>query len=324
MAQSAGAFGSGTVTIEAHPAGGARLSRVQFSTATIPNAITAKSGTAVTGNGGTSGALVLAGGSVAPGTSIGTLAAGSLTVQSGGSYNAEINSTAVTADRLVVTGAVNLEAGAVLNVTDLTPLPLSAGTKLTLIDYTGGSLTGTFNGLADGGTLTVGPNTFVIDYNDTSDGVKTGLFVTLTVPAGSPYTLWAAAAGLDGSVGKEAGFENDPDHDGISNGLEWIVNGNPLASTASPITTTATATGLTFVFNREEDAVGQATLNVEWDADLQAPWTTVAIGAASGPAANGVTVTIDTAASPDQVTVFIPAANAVGGKLMARLKATQP
>lgn len=326
VAQSAGAFGSGSVTLEPHPAGGARLSRLQFSAATVPNAITAKGGTSVTGNGGTSAALVLAGGSVAPGTSIGSLAAGSLTVQSGGSYAAEINSSTTTADRLTVAGVVSLESGAVLNVNDLAapPVALPVGTKLALVDYTGGSLTGTFNGLADGAMLSVGPNTFVIDYNDTSDGVNAGLFVTLTVPAGSPYTLWAASSGLDGTPGKEAGFEDDPDRDGMANGLEWIINGNPLAATASPIITTATAGGLTLVFNREEDAIGQVSLSVEWDTDLQLPWTSVPITAGSSSGANGVTITVNDATSPDQVTVFIPAANAAGGKLMARLKATQP
>jgi hypothetical protein len=44
----------------------------------------------------------------------------------------------------------------------------------------------------------------------------------------------------------------------------------------------------------------------------------------SGPDANGVTVTINTAATPDTVTLNIPASNAAAGKLFGRLKAAKP
>ena len=143
----------------------------------------------------------------------------------------------------------------------------------------------------------------------------------------SPFDDWAAANGLDGSPGKEAGFNDDPDGDGIANGLEWILGGNPLdGQSGTLVTTTATASGgLTLEFTRNEDSIGQATLMVEYNATLTNPWNTATIGSTtSGPDANGVTVTIDTAASPDDVSVNIPATNAVGGKLFGRLKASQP
>jgi autotransporter-associated beta strand protein len=47
---------------------------------------------------------------------------------------------------------------------------------------------------------------------------------------GSPYTSWATANGLDGT-NSAPGL--DPDKDGVSNFLEFALNGNPLSGTAS-------------------------------------------------------------------------------------------
>jgi fibronectin-binding autotransporter adhesin len=155
----------------------------------------------------------------------------------------------------------------------------------------------------------------------------TGSLVVTSGPSGGAFATWAEANGLDGSPGKEAGFNDDPDGDGFANGLEWILGGNPLnGQSGSLITTTASAGGgLTLSFTRNEDSVGIATLAVEYSATLAAPWASATIGAtSSGPDTNGVTVTINTAATPDAVTVNIPASNAAGGKLFGRLKATQP
>ncbi|BCX47707.1 hypothetical protein HAHE_16150 [Haloferula helveola] len=227
-----------------------------------------------------------------------------------------------------LSGSLDL-AGASLSLADLAvaPTALPGGTVYTLIDYTGASLSGTFAGIADGDPIVVGPNTFVLDYDDTLGG--TGSFVTLTSQATStPFESWAALNGLDGSPGKEAGFDDDPENDGITNGLEWILGGDPLANDASSlVTTTATAGGLTLEFTREESSIGEVTLSAEFDADLVAPWTSVVIGAtSSGPDANGVTVTIDDAATPDNVSVSIPATADGGvdlGRMFGRLSAVE-
>jgi autotransporter-associated beta strand protein len=165
------------------------------------------------------------------------------------------------------------------------------------------------------------------DGDNTTFITGTGSLVVTSGPSGDPFATWAAAAGLDGTPGKEAGFNDDPDGDGIANGLEWILGGNPLdGRSGSLVTTSATAGGgLTLAFTRNEDSVGIADLAVEYSATLAAPWASAALGAASsGPDANGVTVTIDTAPTPDAVIVTIPASNAPAGKLFGRLKATQP
>jgi hypothetical protein len=81
------------------------------------------------------------------------------------------------------------------------------------------------------------------------------------------------------------------------------------------------AAGLSLRFQRAEDSIGHATLAVEWTTDF-ASWNTAAVGpVSSGPDASGVTISIDTAATPDRVTVLIPAATAPQGRIFARLKA---
>ncbi len=59
----------------------------------------------------------------------------------------------------------------------------------------------------------------------------TGTLNVLTGPsAGStPFEIWAAASGLDGTAGKENGPNDDPDNDGRDNLLEFALNGNPLS-----------------------------------------------------------------------------------------------
>jgi autotransporter-associated beta strand protein len=166
-------------------------------------------------------------------------------------------------------------------------------------------------------------------YNSGNSAFITGggSLVVTTGPSGGPFATWATTNGLDGSPGKEAGFEDDPDGDGFDNGLEWILGGNPLdGQSGGLVTSTASAGGgLTLSFTRNEDAVGNATLTVEYNATLANPWNSATVGATtSGPDANGVTVTINTVPTPDSVIVNIPASNAAAGKLFGRLKATKP
>ena len=240
---------------------------------------------------------------------------GGATLSAGATLAIEIDSTTGTADKLVSTAAVDI-SNASVSFTEIGSGTLPAGTKLVILDYSGTSLTGTFTGYAEGAQVTVGANTFTLSYADSSK-------VTLTSPLpGTLYDNWAFGKGLDGTAGHEAGFAADPDKDGIANGLEWVLGGNPLAQdAASLVAASATAgAGLTLAFSREEDSIGQVTLTVEYDTDLVGPWTSYAtVGAtSSGP------VTINTTPDPDAVSVNIPASNAAGGRLFARLKASQP
>jgi len=289
---------------------------------TTDSAVTVASGATLGGSGTVGGAITVeSGGTIAPGGGSGTLTTSrTVTLEPGAVFAAQIDSAATTAGQIFAFDDITL-TGAILSLSDIaaTPASILAGTKLTLIDYDTLTLTGIFDGLPEGSTVAAGINSFTLSYAD-------GGAVTLTAfESSDPFAMWAAGAGLDGSPGKEAGFDDDPDGDGVANGLEWVLGGNPLdGQSGSLVTTTATvADGLTLNFTRKEDSIGVATLVVEYNTDLGAAWNQFTIGATSSSEANGVTITIDTDATPDQVTVNIPASNAPDGKLFARLKATK-
>lgn len=283
-------------------------------------ATTVSAGTlAGSGTGADSVLSVASGASIEPGIpgglgmNIGFFSSGSATFASGSSLKLEIDSTLDGIDQFSASGALTI-TGANLVLNEIGSGTLPPSTTFVIADSQS-SITGTFAGHPNGSTMTVGGNTFTIHYTTSQ--------VTLTTGAASAYATWASSNGLDGSLGKEDGFNSDPENDGIANGLEWILGGNPLASASSPLIsiTGSATTGLTLNFTREEASIGNADLILQWDADFDGNWTEVAITQAGGTYANGVVVTVNEAATPDAVTVRIPASNGPAGKVFARLKA---
>jgi len=197
---------------------------VNEGTLVVNGSITASPVTVATGatlgGTGTLGGTVAGNGAVSPGMAVvGTLSTGATTFSATGSLAAQIDSGTLTSDKLAVTGALNL-GGSTLTVTDLGAVTLPAGTKFVIASHTG--ITGTFANAPDGGNLTVGPNTFTIDYDENVSGQ---LSITLTAAAGSAYDEWATAKGLNGSNnGKLA----DPDGDGLENVVEFGLDQHPL------------------------------------------------------------------------------------------------
>ena len=159
------------------------------------------------------------------------------------------------------------------------------------------------------------------------DSGQSRSFVQLIDLIPENYISWVAANNLDYTSSPDAGFADDPDHDGIRNGLEWVLGGNPLASDAQQfLHATTDATSLMLAFTRNHESVSTtATLLAEYGSDLDG-WTAVTIGASSaGPDANGVTVSItENGVAPDTVVVRIPSSRAVSGRLFVRLKVTLP
>jgi len=175
-----------------------------------------------------------------------------------------------------------------------------------------------------------GPIDDVVFFNSVEDvaSIMAGTHPAM-ISSGTAYDTWADNRGLTGEAGSatDPAFDADPELDGVDNGFEWILGGDPLASDPSvlPTGTYDEIDGLTLNFTREEDSMGVATLIVEFGTDLATWPKTATIGATSSAAdVNGVTVDIDTDATPDAVTVKIPASNASGGKIFARLQATMP
>lgn len=149
---------------------------------------------------------------------------------------------------------------------------------------------------------------------------------TLTVTNGpapsSAYDTWASGFGLSGG---NAAFDADPDGDGVKNGLEWILGGNPNTSSTSavPAVSRDLSGNLVLTFTRREDSITEGTLTLEYGPNLASFANSYVIDADGGTDANGVVVSINQTASPDAVTVTIPPSAVPGGRVFARLKAVR-
>ena len=135
------------------------------------SAVTVNSTATLGGTDGTIGALTAStGGTVSPGSSIGTLNSSSASFAANSTFALEINTTAYTTDLLAITGNISLAAtnNTALSVTDLAA-GIYNGTALPFITYTGtwdGNLFSVLGTpIADDSTFTVGANTFTLDYN---------------------------------------------------------------------------------------------------------------------------------------------------------------
>ncbi len=194
--------GSGTVALTKSGAGTLTLSGTNTYTGTttanggtlLVNGSTA-AGSAVSVNntatlGGTGTAAgtvqVNSGSTLFPGSSPAILGTGNLTLAAGSTYKVQLNSPYATAgtdyDQTNVTGTVTL-GGATLNLVGGAAAP-AAGTVVKIINNDGTDpVTGTFNGLPEGATVSVGAFTGVISYAG-GDGND----VTLNVSGPASYT----------------------------------------------------------------------------------------------------------------------------------------
>jgi len=150
----------------------------------------------ILGGSGTIGGAVTVNplGTLAPGASIATLTTGSaVSFANGSTFAYEYETNLLTADLLSMTGGLSLSGTVPLTVTDLGPdVAVTPGTVFSLVNY-GGSLSGSglfsYGGLSlvEGGTFTVGANTWQIAYSSTTAGIN----VSAPLPSGSFVNLVA-------------------------------------------------------------------------------------------------------------------------------------
>jgi hypothetical protein len=101
---------------------------------------------------------------------------GALTFQLDSTYKFELKSSTATADKVVANG-VTINNGAQFSPSDLGSALLPTGILFTVIDNTATTpIAGTFANLPDGSTITIGSNTFQVNYEGGS-----GNDLTLTV-----------------------------------------------------------------------------------------------------------------------------------------------
>jgi autotransporter-associated beta strand protein len=175
-----------------------------FDVSAVSGGFTLGSSQALSGNGTVTGAIKV-NGTVAPGASVGTLAVTeNVTLNPASTFAAQIDTTTPatpTADLLKITGNLTFSAAddALLTLADLagTSQALVFGTKLTLISYTGTWNSHVFSGHPDESTLTVGANSFTLNYNEDLGGGVSG--VTLSaVPEASSFLFGSLVCGVVG------------------------------------------------------------------------------------------------------------------------------
>ncbi len=234
--------GTGILTLTAPNlyAGGTTISAGTLALANISDsatgsgAVNVQSTGVLGGTGAAAGPVTIAaGGAIAPGTGVGNLSAGSLTLAAGSNLHFEFNSTPAN-DQIAVAGTLTLNGGAVRLRQENSTNPWSALTKYYLIKY--GALAGT--GIS---ALSVANPVSGVTYAFGTETVGAEQFITLTLSsAGTPHT-WNVDA--SGSWDTAANWST-----GIPGGIGNPVNFLGAISTARTITldTARTAGSITF------------------------------------------------------------------------------
>jgi len=150
-------------------------------------------------------------------------------------------------------------------------------------------------------------NPFIMGDTGKQAYFETGsLNLVVSGPSTDAYADWAATKGL---AGPDADFDADPDGDGIANGIEFVLGGEPNPANANSnslaLLPTAEAQGnsLVFTYTRTKDSAYLAPF-VEYNATLSGPWTVAqhgvnaSISAVDGGTFETVTVTIPKNGAP--------------------------
>ena len=238
------------------------------------------------------GALTIAG-PITPGAVV-TVAGGTLTLTGANTYAGPttVNNTA----KLSVNGGAIGDTG-VLYIAAAGMVEVTTGTEVVselIIDGVSQSV-GTYGTTASGAT-------FPDDTHFTGAGV-----VSVT---GAKFESWITKFGL--TYGDQAATA-DPDADGLNNLLEYVLGGNPSLNDAASILPTRSVSGdnLVLSFKRTDQSEVDTTVKGQWCTDLLT-WTDVA-----------PTLVSENGAAADDMTVSVPLADAVNGKLFLRLGATK-
>jgi fibronectin-binding autotransporter adhesin len=253
---------------------------------------------------------------------------GSLTLADNTQLRFSTGATSGTSNKLTGTGTATLDGDFNIDTTLTDASALTSGTW-TLENVASPTYNGTFqvlsgvtpwNNSGDEWSKSVGAKTYTFN--------KVSGILTLTSSGG--YDAWATSNGL---TGLDANFDADPDNDGLDNGLEFVLGGQPNPANANSNSNgllpkiAQTGGNMTFTFNREDLSEPGVTLTFQWSTDLTFP--SPANDVPIGPD-DSVTDTIvvdvtedDPDADTDKIVITVPAAKAVGGKVFGRLKSVK-
>jgi len=280
---------------------------VTGTTSTSTGTLTIGGNTTLNGNGIVSASLatVQSGSTVLPGGTLGFT--GALTLDAGSTLDLAIT-TAALADKVNAVGQLTANGAIKVSLTGYTPV---GGEVYDIADFAALSGTPTFD-FTDA-TLPVG-----LTWNTSSFSVDG----TIKIDGGDPYAAFEAANGITG-----AGANADSDSDGIANGIEFVIGGDPSgpgsdSNSLKPTIDNSDPVYVDFIFRRT-DASASEDPYVEYGSNLTG-WTTAEPGV---PVGNPVVINETNdhfGAGIDRVTVRIPRALATGQKLFARLRVDIP
>lgn len=150
-----------------------------------------------------------------------------------------------------------------------------------------------------------------------------GAIRLFTASQNTPFQTWALTfPALDTGAKRLAAA--DPDNDGLTNLMEFVLDGNPGMSDSSIAPAlNAGGTDLVVSFNRRDDSEPDSTLVFQYGSDLVG-WTDVPVGATDATVGSAVIVVGENAAATDAVSITLPKSVSPSGKLFGRLKVTQP
>jgi autotransporter-associated beta strand protein len=157
------------------------------------------------------------------------------------------------------------------------------------------------------------PQTYTVTAQDGS----TQAYIVTVSAEPSPFSIWAADPAQGLTAGVNDGPNDDPDHDGIANLLEFALGGVPMVSGQAilPKLTKSTGGVWEFEYDRSDLSLAPATTQVVEYGDDLTGWTAVPV-----PTTSNAVVTITPGSPSDHVKVSIPNP---GSQLFVRLKVTQ-
>jgi fibronectin-binding autotransporter adhesin len=226
---------------------------------------------------------------VAPGTAgVGTLSL--QTASLAGTYQCEVGSSS--ADQLEVIGTLTVIPGATVAFTAI-DTPTQAEYLIATYDILDGSLPA-FTGV---------PTGYAVDTGTPGE-------IKLVQTGGGGFSSWADSWTSPSLSDKTPG--GDPDNDGISNLLEYVLGGDPRVSDTEILPKQKIEAGfLVLSYKRSDASEGDTQQSGQWSTDL-VNWNSIVPVLVS-----------ENGAEADDMEIRIPLSNAVNGKLFGRLQVSQ-